>query len=70
MVAHFMAGDETLKNTFANNAFEHFEIAAYKSLLTQVQRPEWTRPARRRTLADGGRAHDRLDRCQSRKGHD
>ena len=32
-VAHSMAGDEILKNTFANNAFEHFEIAAYKSLL-------------------------------------
>jgi ferritin-like metal-binding protein YciE len=30
---HAMAGDEILKNTFANNAFEHFEIAAYKSLL-------------------------------------
>lgn len=28
-----MAGDEILKNTFANNAFEHFEIAVYKSLL-------------------------------------
>jgi ferritin-like metal-binding protein YciE len=33
-MAHSMAGDEILKNTFANNAFEHFEIAAYKSLLT------------------------------------
>ena len=33
-LAHTMAGDEILKNTFANNAFEHFEIAAYKSLLT------------------------------------
>jgi ferritin-like metal-binding protein YciE len=32
--AHAMAGDEILKNTFANNAFEHFEIAAYKSLLS------------------------------------
>jgi ferritin-like metal-binding protein YciE len=32
-MAHAMAGDEILKNTFANNAFEHFEIAAYKSLL-------------------------------------
>lgn len=30
---HAMAGDEILKNTFANNAFENFEIAAYKSLL-------------------------------------
>lgn len=32
-MAHSLAGDEILKNTFANNAFEHFEIAAYKSLL-------------------------------------
>lgn len=32
-MGHAMAGDEILKNTFANNAFEHFEIAAYKSLL-------------------------------------
>jgi ferritin-like metal-binding protein YciE len=32
-IAHSMAGDEILKNTFANNAFEHFEIASYKSLL-------------------------------------
>jgi ferritin-like metal-binding protein YciE len=33
-LAHSAAGDEILKNTFANNAFEHYEIAAYKSLLT------------------------------------
>jgi ferritin-like metal-binding protein YciE len=33
-MAHSIAGDEILKNTFANNAFENFEIAAYKSLLT------------------------------------
>jgi ferritin-like metal-binding protein YciE len=32
-IAHTMADDEILKNTFANNAFENFEIAAYKSLL-------------------------------------
>ncbi|HLG80924.1 MAG TPA: ferritin-like domain-containing protein [Bradyrhizobium sp.] len=32
-MAHSMAGDEILKNTLANNAFENFEIAAYKSLL-------------------------------------
>jgi ferritin-like metal-binding protein YciE len=30
-MTHAMAGDEILKNT--NNAFENFEIAAYKSLL-------------------------------------
>jgi ferritin-like metal-binding protein YciE len=32
-MAHSTASDEILKNTFANNAFEHYEIAAYKSLL-------------------------------------
>jgi ferritin-like metal-binding protein YciE len=32
-MTHTMAGDEILKNTFANNAFENFEIAAYKSLI-------------------------------------
>jgi ferritin-like metal-binding protein YciE len=32
-VAHSAASDEILKNTFANNAFENFEIAAYKSLI-------------------------------------
>jgi len=33
-LAHTPAGDEILKNSFANYAFEHFEIAGYKSLLT------------------------------------
>jgi len=32
-MGHAMTGDEILKNTFANNAFENFEIAAYKSLI-------------------------------------
>jgi ferritin-like metal-binding protein YciE len=32
-VFHSAAPDEILKNTFANNAFENFEIAAYKSLI-------------------------------------
>lgn len=32
-LAHAPAQDEVIKNTFANFAFEHFEIAAYKSLL-------------------------------------
>lgn len=31
---HTVAPDEVIKNSFANYAFEHFEIAAYKSLLT------------------------------------
>jgi ferritin-like metal-binding protein YciE len=33
-LAHAVAQDEVLKNTFANFAFEHFEIAAYRSLLS------------------------------------
>jgi ferritin-like metal-binding protein YciE len=33
-MAHAVADDEILKNMFANNAFENYEIAAYKSLLT------------------------------------
>jgi len=33
-LAHVPAQDEILKNTFANQAFENFEIAAYTSLLT------------------------------------
>lgn len=36
-IAHSIAGDEILKNSFANYAFEHFEIAAYKSLLVMAE---------------------------------
>src|SRR3954452_1582565 len=32
-MGHSVAGDEILKNIFANKAFEHYEIGAYKSLL-------------------------------------
>jgi ferritin-like metal-binding protein YciE len=31
--SHAAADDEILKTTFANQAFEHYEIAAYKSLI-------------------------------------
>jgi ferritin-like metal-binding protein YciE len=37
-MAHASAGDEILKNTFANNAFEHYEVAAYKSLIKLCER--------------------------------
>lgn len=33
-LTHTMASDEILKNSFANFAFENFEIAAYTSLIT------------------------------------
>jgi ferritin-like metal-binding protein YciE len=33
-MGHAMADDDILKNTFTDNAFENYQIAAYKSLLT------------------------------------
>jgi ferritin-like metal-binding protein YciE len=36
-LAHTVAGDEIIKNSFANYAFEHFEIASYKSLLVLAE---------------------------------
>ena len=36
-LAHAPMQDEVLKNTFANFAFEHFEIAAYRSLLIMAE---------------------------------
>jgi ferritin-like metal-binding protein YciE len=33
-LGHSVAPDEVVKNTFANFAFEHYEIASYSSLLT------------------------------------
>ena len=35
-VAHMPMADEVLKNTFANHAFENFEIASYKSLIAMA----------------------------------
>jgi ferritin-like metal-binding protein YciE len=36
-VGHTLAGDEVLKNSFANFAFENFEIASYRSLITMAE---------------------------------
>lgn len=36
-MTHSMAPDEILKNSMANFAFEHFEIAAYTSLITAAR---------------------------------
>jgi ferritin-like metal-binding protein YciE len=36
-MAHTMANDEVLKNSFASNALEAFEIAAYKSLIAMAE---------------------------------
>ncbi len=37
-LSHSAAGDEVLKNTFANHAFENYEIAAYMSLLDLTEK--------------------------------
>jgi ferritin-like metal-binding protein YciE len=37
-ITHSMADDEVLKNTFANLAFENFEIASYKSLIAMARK--------------------------------
>ena len=36
-LGHAAAGDEVLKNAFANHAFENYEIAAYISLITTAR---------------------------------
>lgn len=36
-LAHMPAADEVIKDTLANYAFEHFEIAAYKTLITVAE---------------------------------
>ncbi|HLQ20548.1 MAG TPA: ferritin-like domain-containing protein [Tabrizicola sp.] len=36
-MSHALAGDEVLKNHMADYMFEHFEIAAYTSLITMAQ---------------------------------
>lgn len=36
-IGHSMADDEILKNSFANFAFENFEIAAYTSLIVMAE---------------------------------
>jgi ferritin-like metal-binding protein YciE len=36
-LAHAPTQDEVLKNTFANYAFEHYEIASYRALLEMAQ---------------------------------
>jgi ferritin-like metal-binding protein YciE len=36
-LGHASASDEVVKNTFANYAFEHYEIAAYQGLLVVAE---------------------------------
>ena len=35
-IGHSIASDEVMKNTLANFAFEHYEIATYRTLLTMA----------------------------------
>jgi ferritin-like metal-binding protein YciE len=36
-MAHVPASDEVVKNTFANYAFEHYEIATYRTLIAMAR---------------------------------
>lgn len=41
-LGHAAAGDEILKNTYANHAFENFEIASYRSLIVMAEAGSFT----------------------------
>ena len=41
-LGHAAAGDEILKNAFANQAFENFEIASYRSLIVVAEAGSFT----------------------------
>lgn len=62
-LAHTPAGDEILKNSFANYAFEHFEIAGYKSLLTLAEHGGFAQatPLLRQSLAEEVRMAEWID---------
>ncbi|HEV7252353.1 MAG TPA: ferritin-like domain-containing protein [Mesorhizobium sp.] len=53
-IAHSFAGDEILKNTFANHAFENFEIASYRSLIAMADAGDFSNAtsALRQTLSE------------------
>jgi ferritin-like metal-binding protein YciE len=53
-IGHSLAGDEILKNSFANYAFENFEIASYKSLIVMAEDSGFTQavPLLRQTLGE------------------
>jgi ferritin-like metal-binding protein YciE len=62
-MGHAMAGDEVLKNTFASNALEHLEIAAYKSLLTMADHAGITmRPVLEQSLHEEERMAEWVDK--------
>ena len=62
-IANVVAGDEILKDTFANNAFKHFEIAAYKSLLAicSAAGAEGAKPLLEQSLSEERRMADWID---------
>lgn len=53
-LAHLPAPDEILKNSFANHAFENFEVAAYTSLITLAEMGSFSKatPLLQQTLGE------------------
>jgi len=66
-IAHVPMADEILKDTFANHAFENFEIAAYKSLIAMAEATGHSRfvPALQETLREEQKTaqliHDQIE---------
>lgn len=53
-LAHTLASDEILKNSFANYAFESFEAASYKALIVMAEKGGFTSavPLLKQTLSE------------------
>ncbi len=66
-IAHVPMADEILKDTFANHAFENFEIAAYTSLIAMAEATGHTQvvPALQQTLKEEQKTaqliHDQIE---------
>jgi ferritin-like metal-binding protein YciE len=66
-MAHVPMADEILKDTFANHAFENFEIAAYKSLIAMAEAAGFSRfvPGLQETLREEQKTaqliHDQIE---------
>ncbi|HVI28627.1 ferritin-like domain-containing protein [Hansschlegelia sp.] len=69
-LGHSIAGDEILKNTFANFAFENFEAASYRSLIAMAEAGSFTNALEPLKATLGGRARDGvLGRKQDSRDH-
>lgn len=64
-MSHSIASDEVLKNAMADYMFEHFEIAAYTSLITMArhENASFAIPLLEQSLAEEQRTATRIYEC-------